>query len=291
MRQAKGTGDCMYKYIYILIFMLILGITAYYIIQKEVKTTINYFPIDETTSFQNAETTLDILQTKKEDEMTINWHIQSETEKPLYLRQDISLLYENGKFKGALSKWEENTKNIETQKTFTQNDHQHYQTISFHHGEIHEGKKDIKSIQTMSSDERYIVAHDDEFITFKQPKNDKMQQWKEKLDHLTNERVTAHWEELFNYYDIQQNDYYLIPITKLYAYNEQPLPSFTMNESQKIIGQLWEGLYKNYLLPITQMEEDHKAHYIPIVLLRKDKTHLLVLFELNGKKQKLKQKI
>src|SRR5699024_8704825 len=257
----------------------------------EAKTTTNYFSIDETTSCKNAETTLDMLQKQKKDEINIYCHIHSETENPLYFRQHIYQVYEHGKVTAAVSKCAEHKTNTETQKTFTQNDHQHYQTISCHHVESHEGKKDIKSIQTMSSDERYIVAHDDEFITFKQPKNDKMQQWKEKLDHLTNERVTAHWEELFNYYDIQQNDYYLIPITKLYAYNEQPLPSFTMNESQKIIGQLWEGLYKNYLLPITQMEEDHKAHYIPIVLLRKDKTHLLVLFELNGKKQKLKQKI
>lgn len=55
------------------------------------------------------------------------------------------------------------------------------------------------------------------------------------------------------------------------------------------MGQLWEGLYKNYLLPIVTRNKPTDT-YVPIILLNKNHNHLLVLYEANHEKKKLIQK-
>src|SRR5699024_12649276 len=69
---------------------------------KNAKYAITFFPLDETFFFTDATTNLDNFQ-----DNLLNWTTLSSSEKPVYLRQDVSLLYENGFFKGIQSKWEQ----------------------------------------------------------------------------------------------------------------------------------------------------------------------------------------
>lgn len=285
-------GVFMNKKIYFPMLICMLFIVSYFIKQEQSISTINFFPIDDTRSFQQAQTSIKSFQTSEKDGFLIRWGIKSKSDSPLYLRQDISLLYENGAFKGALSKWKENTKVIYAQESFKRSGKQYYQAISFHHGEVHHDEEKITSIQTMTADKLYVIHTEDEKLyRFKQPQNKTEEWWQEKLDQQIEKKLLMYWTSLMNHYDIHANNYYTIPLTRLYTYNDEPLPQLTMDKTDQVIGQLWEGIYKNYLIPATRLKTQKQTHYIPVILLDKDVTHLLVLFELNGKKNKLIQQI
>lgn len=283
----------MKKYVgYLFIFIgIILGI-SYLIVQEHSISTISFFPIDETKAFQQAGTSVEAFQAKDKDGYVLRWNIESTSEVPLYLRQDISLLYEDGTFKGALSRWEENTDVINVQETFKGHSNRYYQAISFHHGEVHDKHNGIKSIQKMTSDILYVIdTEEGHFSRFQKPHNEEEEYWQKKLIQKVDKRLATDWTSLMDHYNINADDYDLIPLTDLYIYNDEPLSSLTMDQTDQVIGQLWEGIYKNYLIPATRLKSPNNPHVIPIILLDKDTSHLLVLFELNGKKNKLIQKI
>ena len=236
--------------------------------------TIKYFPIDEELSFQSVKTKLELLPENNSDSAKITWTCNSITDEVLYLRQDVSLLYKNGKFKGLQSKWEENTTSINLKETFPSNKESLYQAISFHHGEIHDDEQ-IKSIQQMSSDELYVDAPSTAL--------------KEKINQETQNELLQNWDYLANSLKIDLDSYVAVPLIDLNQYNNKSLPSLTKEQTDKIIGQLWEGLYKNYIIPLAQNKENKNPHYIPLVLFDKQKTHLIVIYELFGKKEKLIQ--
>lgn len=50
------------------------------------------------------------------------------------------------------------------------------------------------------------------------------------------------------------DDYYHLYLPELVQYNEQPFMDLTTNETEMMIGNLWEGLYKNYFLGIKKTE-------------------------------------
>src|SRR5690625_3734485 len=135
-KSSYVKGDIMNKFIFYPILISLGLFASYCIVQTRSITTISYFPIDDTVSFTEAQTKMTVYPKPNDHEYSFTWEVQSESEQPLYLRQDISLLYEQGQFKGVLSKWEEQTSQIYTEKTFSSHDHSYYQAISFHHGEV-----------------------------------------------------------------------------------------------------------------------------------------------------------
>lgn len=246
-----------------------------------------YFPIDENVFFDHAETNIDFLRSTDE----IEWSVESTSSKAAYLRQDISLLYENGKFKGVLTKWRQNIDHLDLNKTFTQSNNSLLKAISFHHGEIHYPNDQISSIQQMTNNQLYFMKDNNTIYSFHEPSNANEENWKRDLDEIMDQQLNNHWNKLINELDIAINEYDRIPLTELAKYENKPLPRRTEAESKKIIGQLWEGLYKNYILLLQEEENLKEKHYMPLILLAKNNDHLLIIFELNKTNLKLIQKI
>lgn len=141
----------------------------------------------------------------------------------------------------------------------------------------------------MSSDHLYVIdSPAAKLDSFKTPSTTYEKEWKTLLDRASMQQLTYHWNTLYEYFDINKETYTTVPLTDLDKFATQPIAGLTQAQTDKVMGQLWEGLYKNYLLPIVNAEKAVNS-YVPIILFDKKNKHLLVLFEMNGKKEKLIQ--
>lgn len=253
-------------------------------------SVIKYFPIDESVTFTSYGTELKMLEQTDKDEYDIKWSTYSLLDEPIYLRQDVSLLYADGRLMGILSKWKESEQDIKLQSSVHGEDSSHYQTITFHHGEVHYPDDKIKSIQAMSSDELYVIDSPHSALeSFDQPTNTVQEEWKNTLDRATNQQLSYHWKQLIQYFQIPEDQYIFVPITNLEKYQHTPIPTLDQKETTRVIGQLWEGIYKNYIVGISSNKKPVKS-FVPLVLFDKEGKHLMVLYQnQDGKKEQLIQ--
>ncbi|GAB3795524.1 hypothetical protein [Virgibacillus kimchii] len=277
--------------LFFFLFLLVSIFTIIYSFKFISSPAITFFPLNKERAFVEADSTLSLIAENEKDRYEIKWSSSSQSDEPFYLRQDVSLLYENGLLKGVRSKWVEDTDVIQIKEKILQEDSGFFQVISFHHGEIHNDDSKITSIHTLSGDYLYVIdSPTTPLESFKEPNNSYEAEWKNLLDKASKQQLLFHWHQLFTYFGVDEENYLAVPLTELNKYVKEPLPSMTQDETDKIMGQLWEGLYKNYIIPIVSEDTDRINSYIPIVLFDKKKNHLQVLFELNGEKQQLLQK-
>lgn len=277
--------------LFFFIFILISVLTMIYSLQYISSPAITFFPLNEERSFNVSDSALSLIAENAKDRYEIKWSSTSQSDQPFYLRQDVSLLFENGLLKGVRSKWMENTDKIQIEEKLVQEDSGFFQVISFHHGEIHQDKSEITSIHSLSADHLYVIdSPTSPLESFREPETSYEDEWKKLLDRTSKQQLLFHWHQLFSYFRIDHENYLAVPLTELNKYAQTPLPSMTQRETEKIMGQLWEGLYKNYIIPIVSDDREQINSYIPIVLFDRNKEHLQVLFELNGEKQQLLQR-
>ncbi|GGK03325.1 hypothetical protein GCM10007063_26910 [Lentibacillus kapialis] len=251
---------------------------------------ITYFPEDNQTGFVKTGTALELISENSSDSYEMIWTSTSKSEENLYLRQDASLIFNNGQLIGVRSNWRKNTDTIRIEEKFSAEDSNYFQAISFHHGEVHYPNK-IKSIHHSTYDQLYVIDSPSTILkSFKSPETGYEHEWARLLNHTTEQQLVYNWKQLMAYYDIDQKDYYAIPLTDLHKFNTEPLPSFTQKQTKQIIGQLWEGIYKNYILNVKNLRNKTVKSYIPLILFDNQHNHLMVLFEWNGQKERLIQK-
>jgi|SRR5690625_31135 len=263
------------------------------IVNRETERAITYFPLHPEITIDQAFTSLQATPKQQSKNILLEWFIQSRTDDALYLRQDISLLFENGYLIDVINIWKQTTALINEQKTIERRNNKLFQTISFHYGEIHDHGQAINSTQLMSYDQLYTIYCNryDKTSIFKQPKNFSQKQHAKLLDEQINGHLQMYWQRLMNEYDIDPEKYYQIPLIDLENYNEQPLPRLSQAKTNQVIGQLWEGLYKNYIIPMSKQKSMSDEHFMPLILFDRKATHLLVIYKLNGKPEQLRQNI
>lgn len=274
----------MKKYLILLNILAFITLIVVINAKKQTMPTVQYFPIDPLSTFDYADTTLKLIDYNYPYKLL--WESKSKTNKSLYLRQDVSILYENGKLQGVKSKWEENKQEIILNETIQGKTNSLFEVVTFHHGEVHYNKY-IKSVQDMSHNHLFVIEQNNaKFAAYKSQFPTGQANAVKKLDKQIKKRLLSHWHELLNHFQIKSEDYTIIPLTDLnkkLRNDDLPLPKAN---STQIIGQLWEGLYKNYVLPTTKSNQDS---YIPIILFSKDQSHLLVLFSIGSHYEKLIQ--
>lgn len=277
--------------IFFIFFSLTALFTIIYAFQFISSPAITYFPLNEERSFVEAESEVTLIAENAKDLYEMKWIAGSRSDQPLYLRQDATLLFENGMLKGVRSKWVQNTDVIHIEENLLLEDSAFFQVISYHHGEIHDSVSNITSIHRLTSDYLYVIdSPATPLESFKEPGNNHEAEWKGLLDRTSKQQLLYQWHQLFTYFGINEKNYLAVPLTELDKYQDEPLPSLSQEETDKILGQLWEGLYKNYIIPVVNEETDQVSSYIPIVLFDHNQKHLQVLFELNGEKHQLLQR-
>lgn len=275
------------KKLYIVGFGLVCGLAATFFLlfifhQKAVESLI-FFPIDPNINIKEADTSLHLLKSKDNDEYVLNWEVSSNTGDPVYLRQDISLLFADGRLKAVLSDWKDNSSELTQYATYTGKDSSHFVALTFHHGEIHHNDETITSTHRMSKDLIYVI--DSSFSplqSFKDANTQEQREWKEVLDKVTAQQLAYTWEKAVDFFDIHIQNYDLYTLEEIMDLQEKGLPGIDNARSKEIVGRLWEGLYKEYFLGIktaagTTIPPIDSS--LPLILISKDYMHLLVLFE------------
>ncbi|MGJ3203815.1 hypothetical protein [Geobacillus sp. FJAT-46040] len=261
--------------------------------RQRTEETIKFFPLDREAVFTEAKTSLALATNKERGRYSLRWSTVSTLNRRAYLRQDVSLLFADGRLVDVLSRWETNTGTIAMEKTVIMHDSRFFQAISFHHGELHRGET-ITSSQTMSSAYLYVIDSPyHPLASFRRPKTDAEREWQRVLNKATNEFLRHKADELLSHFSLSKEDYYALYLPELVAYTEQPLPGLSMTKTQTIIGRLWEGIYKSYVLGIKKEDGSILSPIgstVPLILIRKDYGQILVLLEAkNGDKVMLIQ--
>lgn len=258
-------------------------ISVFYVFQQNqiAKESITYFPIDPTVSFPKAETSIQ-LQKQRYDEYSIEWETTSNLNKRAYLRQNMSLLYANGKLVSKMGEWKQNTMELSEKKTVVEKESKKFEAISFHYAEIHDKQEHIFSSQKITNDFLYVVnsKYNNQAKAFRIPEDQDETEWKKLLDSETKEYISYYFNQSIKNNQLSLEQYPLqLLLTDFQKFNEEPLKGFTKKQTAKIIGQLMEGLYKNYFLGIRTANGDiidPIGSTVPIILISKD--HLLVEF-------------
>lgn len=278
----------MKKIITLFLFTVIISCVTVMIYFKEV-TTVKFFPIDPHVSFSQADTSIEQMNPSESNEFT--YAIHSNSSQKTFLRQDISLLFGNGMLIGMLHCWEQNIDDISLKENFTLPMSSYLHAISFHHGEIHpENEEAIYSMQQMSFDSLYAMMKEDKLTSFKNPTTPLEAEFAHELSTKTEHTLSHQWQNLEQYFDINAADYERFPLTNIHKLTEQGIPGKSTAETAQIIGQLWEGIYREYILLLSNKNKQLSVTYVPSVLFAKDQTHLLVLFEIDDQKHKLIQR-
>ena len=279
-----------------LVIMFIVALGIEFIYKPQTKESIIFFPINENVSYESATSILMLEPEKKNDHYEVNWKISSKLDTPAYLRQDVGFLYMNGRLKGLMNEWEQDTDQIVEESTIKGKESSLLQALSFHYSEIHESDTEFTSSQKMSEDTLYVIdSNFSPLNAFRQPATDAEKEWKNILDKVTGQQLDYLWEKAIASLNIPVEEYTSIPLTRLSMLEGQPLEGFTQKEWDRLIGNLWEGLYKNYYLGIKKedgsvVESIDSA--IPLLLVKKDKKEVLVLLiDKNGDPSILKQQI
>lgn len=245
--------------------------------------TVKYFPIHPDETFQMAETSLSNLK----DQDSIQWTTVSESETSMYLRQDVALLFANGRLMAIQNRWKQQVEKIEQTQNLSLKQPAYLQAIAFHHGEIHQEDDDISSIQHLSLTEQFLIPEGNKLILTSDSDDTT-----ERLRKETRGKLQQKWQTWLQTHELTQGDYHLIPLTALAQYETENLPGRNREQTNQIIGQLWEGLYANYILPLLDnKEETPTADMMPLLLISKDNSFLYVLYESDRKAEVLKQQL
>ncbi|GMN98054.1 hypothetical protein [Parageobacillus thermoglucosidasius] len=284
----------MKKLVSIAALLLIIASFSLFI-YRPAKETIIFFPIHPHVTFSEAKTALQLQPQKRDGKYSLLWSAASSLDRDAYLRQDISLLFADGRLVDRLAKWKTNSQTLTQEKIVAARDSRFFQAISFHHGELHEGEM-ITSSQTMTSDYLYVIDSPySPLVSFHHAATQDEKEWQNVLNKTTAEFLRHTSESLLSHFSIQKQQYYSLYLPDLIVYNEQPLPDLSMEKTQEIIGKLWEGLYKSYFLGIKKEDGSILSPIgstTPLILISKDYSHLLVLTETkDGEKIRLTQQI
>lgn len=250
---------------------------------EQVQESMIYFPLDQTVSFNLANSSLNLIKNNQKDKYEIVWTVNSSLSEDAYLRQDISMLFVNGRLYDTINEWKRRSKEIAVQKKFTLTDTALLDVISFHHGELHGTNAPITSAQYYSAAKMYVIDSKYEPIhSFSIPKTASDEEWVQILTNKLTKSETKHLQTVQANLKINLNDYYIVPLTDFDNFQKILTDNVTITKANQIIGQLWEGLYKNYFLNIKKADGTTISPIgstIPLLLLNKTIDNLIVSFE------------
>ena len=284
-QTGKKVSEVIKKGTYLGLAAILCSAIIFFIIRNmnQTEESIMYFPLHPTADFPSAYTKLQFKTGHVNQAYKVSWEIQSFLSQKAYLRQDISLLFVNGRLRGTLNKWKEQTQKITVRDDYIGNGSAFLQAISFHYAELHQNQSEIKSAQEMSSDQLFVIdSAETPLLSFRTPGNPIEIKWSKTLTEHTNKQLEKIASRAYQKYHLQPNAFIQIPLTDLAAYSHMKLPNLSLPQSKTIIGRLWEGLYKNYFLGIKKENgtiEDPIDSTIPLILLSKTGNVLYVVFE------------
>lgn len=257
-------------------FILLLSYYLYTNWEPGYQAAIKFFTIDKNINFVDLGSVLEIY--KKNDQYIIAADSWSKTNKKVYLRQDVNLLFKNGKLIGKTYPWKENADwMINKIKVPLAKDNSIYTLLSLHHAEIHDDEQ-ITSRQSVTSDKLYVTYFQNILEAFKVPQNAREEDTKKKLDEIYRYQRNTILETGIKELNINQSNYEIYDLDT-FSLRKNVSKIIPDEQWESVLGRLWEGLYRNYVLDFPEEEIEYFNPPMPWVLLDKSGTHLLVLIQ------------
>lgn len=253
-----------------ILFSVILS-TIYFIRSQQPQPVIQHFPIDDAAALTDTSTSL-----KKVDFRRVHWRIESLLDREAYLRQDVGLLFENGKLAGVMNKWMHPGRSLIQEKTLILQPNKQLDAVSFHFAELHDNE--ITSTFKLSGIRSYTS---NSFELFSFPKNEKEIQSRSVAITDTSQVLKRVWADAKQQLSIPADQYIEVPLTALPNADLSTINGLSEDKKrQEVISRLWEGLYRNYIVPIgPAVEEGTVSTYVPLLLFDKSGKHLRVLYQ------------
>ncbi len=265
---------------------------------------VKYFPLHPEYIFETADSYLSIKEEKGET-YVIRLDTISQTNHPAYLRQDISLLFQDGILIAQNHDWIQDADTLIHSLEHRSRYNHLFEAVTYHHAEFHDPggeESDITIQQAMSSDYLYVASS--KFggtHHFHHPQTEKKIRWKEVIDRGINNHLLFEWRQAMKEFDIDQNEYFMIPLTRLPSYGvKEDLPAIAGEKQAEVIGNLWEGLYHEYVLgqsgdpasPPSSPADAALGSGIPLILIDKKGDHIRVIYRgSDGKYHQLYQRV
>jgi len=268
--------------IWIILLSLLTAIFLYFLNHRiDTEESMTYFPEDTQMHFKTRQTTLAAKNQKHSAQLL--WTTLSKTATPSYLRQDVSLLYKNGRLISILKKWGKNTDVLEQQKHFTLHNTGYYETITAHYAETHYPHDIIKSKTKMSYEHLAIMGKNRQsWDSFHLPITRFEIQWNSQLTHTLQKQNQTLLKQAVEKYQIPVQEYDVFPLTHLHIFDYNTLPGLNKKNTHRVVSQLWEGLYNHYILGIEHTHHDRESaigSHIPLILYHKNADKLLVVIK------------
>lgn len=250
--------------------------------QKSINS-LTYFPNDPTLDFFKAQTHLSMERVQSSTNYKLNWTTISQTNIPVYLRQDVALLFQNGKLIQVSNKWKRKVTSLNLQQALLFQGISHFEAISVHYAESHLANGTIGSKEVMSFDHLFVRANGYENIdAFKIPIDKAETDFQREITRSVQQEQHYIAEEAAKKYHLQLDNYDVIPLSHLEVYRQNTLPHLDEKNSQRVISQLWEGLYQDYILGIRidgQKMESPLGSSMPLILFPKKGKQILVVIQ------------
>lgn len=258
-----------------------------------IREAMTFYPIDHNIQFADGNTTLELVKTKENNEYQLNWSTHSTLTRAVALRHDFSLLFKNGMLLHKANDFSDHTKEIRLKEELKDHEEGYYEAVTFHHAEVHYPNEEIKSRQSITTDELYVIQTPiTPFHAFKQPQTLEETSGKNHLNKIVYQQLNEIWQSLFQQYELNKNDYTIVTLTNL----DRLYHHFSEEQAEKIIAATTDMIYSYYFFGIPNGDGTFISPIgssLPIVLVpNQENDHLIVLFRTdNGKNIQLLKKV
>ncbi|WP_071460125.1 hypothetical protein [Bacillus massilinigeriensis] len=251
--------------------------------KQDAKETFTFFPPDPAATYTSADTSLSLAKISASESYAVEWKAFSTLNQKAYLRQDISLLFKNGRLTDGMGKWKTNAETLYQLKNLKENENALYEAITFHYSEIHRNDDTISSAQKLTNDTLYVlISPSTNAIGFQTPSSAEEKEWQSILNRAVGLVSSSTVRKAAASLNIEPQNYESIALTGLPAYRDQTFPGLNKRQTRDAIGRLWEGIYKNYYLGIKKQNGtivSPVGSTVPIILLSKTGNVLYLVFE------------
>lgn len=245
---------------------------------------IKYFPLNKKAEFLKSDTSLTMQEpVKNKEQYKVNWTTESIINQKSFLRQDFSLLFQNGKLVDSLKGWKENTNKILQQKMIEAHESSLFETVTMHYAEIHLNDGTPTSSYKITGAQLFVISSRYGPIkSFQMPESKEQKDWAFTLSSVTSSRLTKVLNRYIEKENIDITDYTVVPLTQINSKEDELMKEYLPEKQTQIIEKLWEGLYSTYVLGIKKEDGtviDAKDSTIPLILRKLNSKNLIILIQ------------
>ncbi len=268
----------------IVLIILAIGVLWKTYMKPNTEQTLQFFPLNDEAKFSEANTSLTLKEPdKNKNKYEVILHVSSVLHQTAYLRQDMSLLFQNGRLNDFLRGWKQDVSSMDQKLTAQGYESSLFEAVTIHYAEIHD-QDDIptSTFKTTDASLYVISSRFGPIKSFQVPENEEQKDWAFTLRSVTNSRLTKVLDRYIDQAHIDLSNYTVMPITELTAKKDTLLSDYTEQEQRAIIEKLWEALYSIYISGIKKQDGtiiNPVDSTIPLILREKQSRRLILLIQ------------